>query len=34
MSACVAKDTEPWSVYAGVPAKKVKTIKRELSVVS
>ncbi|MCX7817046.1 MAG: acetyltransferase [Syntrophales bacterium] len=30
MSACVTKNTEPWGVYRGVPAKKGKILSKDL----
>lgn len=30
MSACVAKDTEPWGVYRGIPAKKSGVLSKDL----
>lgn len=30
MSACVTKDTEPWGVYTGIPAKKGKVLSKDL----
>lgn len=30
MSACITKDTEPWGVYTGVPAKKGDTLSKDL----
>jgi len=32
MGACVTKDTEPWGVYAGVPAKKGEKLSKDLDV--
>ncbi|MBI1792902.1 MAG: acetyltransferase [Chloroflexi bacterium] len=32
MGACVTKDTEPWGVYAGVPAKKGDKLSKDLDV--
>ena len=32
MSACVTKDTEPWGVYTGIPAKKGKKLSKELDI--
>ena len=31
MGACVLKDTEPWGVYKGSPAKKAKILSKDLS---
>ena len=30
MSACVTKDTEPWGIYKGCPAKKAKVLSTEI----
>lgn len=30
MSACITKDTEPWGVYKGIPAKKGKVLSKDL----
>ena len=30
MSACVTKDTEPWGVYTGIPAKKGEVLSKDL----
>lgn len=30
MSACITKDTEPWGVYQGVPAKKGEVLSKDL----
>jgi sugar O-acyltransferase (sialic acid O-acetyltransferase NeuD family) len=32
MGACVTKDTEPWGVYAGVPAKKGEKLSKDLDI--
>ena len=32
MGACVTKDTEPWGVYSGVPAKKGEKLSRDLDI--
>lgn len=32
MGACVTKDTEPWGVYTGVPAKKGEKLSKDLSI--
>jgi sugar O-acyltransferase (sialic acid O-acetyltransferase NeuD family) len=32
MGACVTKDTEPWGVYTGVPAKKGEALSKDLNV--
>jgi sugar O-acyltransferase (sialic acid O-acetyltransferase NeuD family) len=32
MGACVTKDTEPWGVYTGVPAKKGEILSKDLDV--
>lgn len=32
MGACVTKDTEPWGVYAGLPAKKGEKLSRDLDI--
>jgi sugar O-acyltransferase (sialic acid O-acetyltransferase NeuD family) len=32
MGACVTKDTEPWGVYTGVPAKKGEILSKDLNV--
>jgi sugar O-acyltransferase (sialic acid O-acetyltransferase NeuD family) len=32
MGACVTKDTEPWGVYTGIPAKKGETLSKDLNV--
>ena len=32
MGACVTKDTEPWGVYAGVPAKVGQTLSKNLDI--
>jgi len=31
MGACVTKNTEPWGVYTGVPAKKGETLSKDLN---
>jgi sugar O-acyltransferase (sialic acid O-acetyltransferase NeuD family) len=31
MGACVTKDTEPWGVYSGVPAKKGEKLSKDLN---
>ncbi len=30
MSACITKDTEPWGVYTGIPAKKGEKLSKDL----
>ena len=32
MGACVTKDTEPWGVYTGLPAKKGETLSKDLNI--
>ncbi len=32
MGACVTKDTEPWGVYTGIPAKKGEKLSKDLDV--
>ena len=32
MGACVTKDTEPWGVYTGIPAKKGETLSKDINV--
>ena len=32
MGACVTKDTEPWGVYTGMPAKKGETLSKDLNI--
>lgn len=32
MGACVTKDTEPWGVYTGVPAKKGEKLSKDLDI--